>query len=162
MGQAVITTSTILKTVGAIGGTVGAFLWVPDALEVGKDWAGEKTIQAVNELKVIHKDDLDRVVDRIDDGFRMVNVEMATSLHRAIESSKISSRIHDYKLEVIKLRMELRKTAGVIKTREIERDINRLEKDIEREKDRMDKIETLTKAQIGELIGNECCERDNT
>lgn len=146
-----IKTGVILAVLGSVGGTISALTWVPDAVDSTRDFMVYPAVVAVDRLASVHKEDM-----------RQIGVEMATSLHRAIEASNIGSRIHDFKLEVIKLRMELRQTTSAPKTREIERDINRLEKDIEREKDRMDNIEKLTKAQIGELIGNECCEHDST
>ena len=148
-----ITISAISKA--AVGlGILGSLGFVLDVPEEVRDWANQNTVEAVNELKTMHINDLDSVIDKLDDGFREVRIEMATSLHRAIESSKISGRIHDFKIEIIKLRTELRRSKDSLHIKEIERDIDRLEKNIERQKNKMDSIEILTKAQIGNLINN--------
>ena len=153
-----LTVKAGLTTVAAIGGTVASFLWVPDALDGIQKWAGEDNSKEIQEFRLDHDNDMRSLQESLSNGFRDVNVEMATSLHRAVEASDTRARIHDLKLEILKLEMELRRTTDQVKIKEIERSIDKLDKDIEREKDAIGEIKKLTKAQIAELIGQECCE----
>ena len=124
-----------------IASTISAFTWVPGVVEGGRDYMVQPAVTAVNDLARQHSNDM-----------KILQVEVATSLHRAIESSEVRTRVVKYELELIKLELELRRTVSADDKDAIRRSIDRLEKSIEREIEEQSKLKGLTKSQISGLL----------
>lgn len=136
-----IKTSVAIVAITSIASTISAFTWVPGAADSTRDWMNEPAVIAVNALSQQHSNDM-----------RLMGVEVATSLHRAIESAEVRSRIVKYELELIKLDRELRRSVSSDDKDAIRRSIERLEKSIEREIEEQSKLKGLTKSQIANLL----------
>ena len=124
-----------------VASTISAFTWVPGVVEGGRDYMVQPAVSAVNALAQQHNTDM-----------KILQVEIATSLHRAIESAEVRTRIVKYELELIKLERDLRKSASPDDKDTIRRSIERLEKSIEREIEEQSKLKGLTKTQISGLL----------
>jgi len=138
-----IKTSVAIVAIGSIASTISAFTWVPGAADSTREWMNEPTVVVVNALSQQHSNDM-----------RLMGVEVATSLHRAIESAEVRSRIVKYELELMKLGLELRRSKNNDDKDAIRRSIERLEKSIEREIEEQSKLKGLTKSQIAGLLRN--------
>lgn len=136
-----IKTSVAIAAFTSIAGTISAFTWVPGAADSTRVWMNEPAVVAVNALSQRHSDDM-----------RLMGVEVATSLHRSVESAEVRSRIAKYELELIKLGLELRRSQNNDDKDAIRRSIERLEKSIEREIEEQSKLKGLTKSQIAGLL----------
>jgi len=136
-----IKTSVAIVAIGSIASTISAFTWVPGAADSTRDWMNEPAVVAVSALSQQHSSDM-----------RLMGVEVATSLHRAIESAEVRSRIVKYELELMKLGLELRRSQNNDDKDAIRRSIERLEKSIEREIEEQSKLKGLTKSQIAGLL----------
>jgi len=124
-----------------VASTISAFTWVPGVVEGRRDYMVQPAVTAVNKLAIQHADDM-----------KIIQIEIATSLHRAIESAEVRTRIVRYELELIKLERDLRRVHSVDDKNTIRRSIERLEKSIEREIEEQSKLRGLTKSQISALL----------
>ena len=136
--------NAILTILLTVGGLASAFAWVPSAINTSRDFMIEPAIDAIDTLAVQHTKDM-----------HSMGVQVATSLHRAIESAEVRTRIVKYELEIIKLERDLRRAVTAADRDSIKRSIERLEKSIDRELDEQTKLKGLTQTQIASLIGSE-------
>jgi len=140
-GDFMIKTTVILAVLGSVGGTISAFTWVPGAADSTRNWMNEPAVVATQELSRKHTSDMNTM-----------GVEIATSLHRAIESADVRARIAEYHTELINLERDLRSAISPHDKESIRRSIERLDKAIERELRNQQELKGLTKAQIAHLI----------
>jgi len=134
-------TKGLFAIILAIGGSISAFTWVPGAWASLTVAMNVPAVEAINDLSERHIKDI-----------RILYVEMGTTLHRSLEHSDIKQRIHDWKMEIIRLERELREAVTQDKKESILRVIERLERDIDRELDEQLTLRGLTKSQIASYI----------
>ena len=135
--------TSVFIAVTTVASTISAFTWVPGAADQTREWMNEPSVIATTALSKQHSDDM-----------KVMGGEIATSLHRAIESADVRSRIVKFELELIKLDRELRRSKNSDDKDAIRRSIERLEKSIEREIEEQSKLKGLTKSQIAGLLRN--------
>ena len=118
-----LTSSTILKTVAAIGGTIGAFVWVPDAADWTRDFVSEplnKRLDAMEQKQVnlmasmkhfdIRTDELTEEKVDIESLIKKAQEELANA--REHQKPAILERIRQYEQMLDKAKKKLDRATG--------------------------------------------------